>query len=146
MENLIGLSGEIHAFRMLQNTYGASTVSASTWVSGNSAHVFPDNKTDDGKGCDFVVILQGRTHHIEVKASEGESESFTLGSSEIRLAMKLAKKSRRRMKEVFLILRVSNALSAAPSFELLPNPYDQKYQALFVIEEADARVRYRSKS
>ena len=97
-------------------------------------------------GCDFVVALQDRTYHIEVKASEGESESFTLGSSEIRLAMELAKKSRRRRKEIFLILRVSNALSEAPSFQLLQNPYDQKYQTLFVIEEADARVRYRTKS
>lgn len=146
MENLIGLSGEIHAFRMLQNTYGASAVSATSWVSGNSLHVFPDNKSDDGRGCDFVVTLQDRTYHIEVKASEGESESFTLGSSEIRLAMELAKKSRRRRKEIFLILRVSNTLSEAPSFQLLPNPYDQKYQELFVIEEADARVRYRTLS
>ncbi len=146
MENLIGLSGEIHAFRMLQNTYGAAAVSASSWVSGNSSLVFPDNKTDDGKGCDFVIALEGRTYFIEVKASEGDNESFVLGSSEIRLAMELAKKSSRRRKESFLVLRVSNALTATPSFQLLPNPYDQKYQSLFVIEEADARVRYHSKS
>lgn len=145
MENLIGLTGEIHAFRMLQNTYGASAVSASSWVSGNSALVFPDNKTDDGMGCDFVVALQDRTYHIEVKASEGDNENFTLGSSEIRLAMELAKKSSRRRKAIFMVLRVSNALTATPSFQLLPNPYDQKYQSLFVIEEADARVRYQSK-
>jgi|GEM_PF-1170398 len=146
MENLIGLSGEIHAFRMLQNTYGTSAVSPTSWISGNSVHVFPDNKTDDGRGCDFLVTLQDLTYYIEVKASEGESERFTLGSSEIRLAMELAKKSRRQRKEIFLVLRVLNALSEVPSFELLPNPYDHKYQAFFIIEEADARVRYRSKS
>lgn len=145
MENLIGLSGEIHAFRMLQNTYGASAVSASSWVSGNGALVFPDRKTDDGKGCDFVVALQDRTYYIEVKSSEGDNESFTLGSSEIRLAMELGKKRRRRRKETFLVLRCANALTATPSFQLLPNPYDQKYQLLFVIEEADARVGYQSK-
>lgn len=144
MENLIGLSGEIHVFRMLQSTYGASAVSASSWVSGNSALVFPDNKTDDTKGCDFVVGLQGRTYYIEVKSSEGDDESFKLGSSEIRLAMALAK-SRPKRKETFLLLRVSNALTATPSFQLLPNPYDRKYQALFVIEEVDARVRYKSR-
>jgi hypothetical protein len=146
IENLIGLSGEIHAFRMLQNNYGSSAVSASSWVSGNSALVFPDNKTDDGKGCDFVVVLQDRTYYIEVKSSEGDSESFTLGSSEIRLAMELTKKTRQKRKEIFLMLRVSNALTTTPSFQLLPNPYDQKYQSFFVIEEADARVRYRSKN
>ena len=146
MENLVGLSGEIHAFRILQNTYGASVVSASSWVSGNSALVFPDNKTDDGKGCDFVVVLQDRTYYVEVKSSEGDNESFTLGSSEIRLAMELGKKTRRKLKETFLMLRVSNALTTTPLFQLLPNPYDQKYQSLFVIEEADVRVRYRSKN
>lgn len=144
MESLIGLSGEIHAFRMLQSQYGASAVSPPAWVSGNSALVFPDNKTDDGRGCDFVIVLQDRTHYIEVKSSEGAQESFTLGSSEIRLAMELAKKSRKRRKETFVVLRVSNALTAAPSFQLLPNPYDPRYQSLFVIEEADARVRYSS--
>ena len=145
MENLIGLSGEIHAFRMLQSTYGTSAVSASSWVSGNSVHVFPDNNTDDGKGCDLVVVMPGRTYYIEVKASEGDNESFNLGSSEIRLAMELAKSSARRRREVFLVLRVSNALTSTPSFQLLPNPYDPKFQALFVIEDADVRIKYRSK-
>lgn len=146
MESLIGLSGEIHAFRMLQNQYGASAVSPASWVSGNSALVFPDNKTDDGRGCDFVIVLQDRTHYIEVKSSEGDQESFTLGSSEIRLAMELAKKSRKRRKQTFAVLRVLNVLTSAPSFQLLPNPYDSRYQSLFVIEEADARVRYQSSS
>jgi hypothetical protein len=146
MENLVGLSGEIHAFRMLQNTYGTPTVSASSWISGNSSLVFPDNEIDDGKGCDFMIALQDRTYYIEVKASEGDYENFTLGSSEIRLAMELAKKSRRRRKEIFLILRVSNTLTVTPSFQLLPNPYDQKYQTLFDIEEAGTRIRYNSKS
>lgn len=66
MENLIGLSGEIHAFRMLQNTYGTSAVSPTSWISGNSVHVFPDNKTDDGRGCDFIVTLQDLTYYIVV--------------------------------------------------------------------------------
>ncbi|MHB8369079.1 MAG: sacsin N-terminal ATP-binding-like domain-containing protein [Leptospirales bacterium] len=143
MENLIGLSGEIHAFRMLQNTYSASAVSASSWVSGNSALVFPDNSTDDSRGCDFIVTLSDRTYFIEVKSSEGDQESFTLGSSEIRLAMDLAKKSPRRRKEIFLVLRIANALTNTPVFKLLPNPYDARYQPMFFIEEADARVRYK---
>lgn len=146
MENLIGLSGEIHAFRRLQNIYGTSVVSSSSWISGNSNIVFKGNKTDDSKGCDFIVVLKNRTYYIEVKSSEGSNESFTLGSSEIRLAMELVKKSGRKHKGIFLMLRVSNALSTTPSFQLLPNPYDPKYQSCFVIEEADARIRYRSKN
>lgn len=142
METLIGLSGEIHAFRMLQKSYGPSNVHQGTWVSGNSCHVFPDNNSDDGRGCDFVIHHNGKIYCIEVKASQGNDETFKLGSSEIRLSMDLAKKKRNR-KEVFQILHVTNALSEKPSFRLLPNPYDQKYQSYFVVEDADARVRYK---
>lgn len=91
-----------------------------------------------------MIVLDDRTHYIEVKSSEGNQESFTVGSSEIRLAMELTKKSRKRRKETFSVLKVLNALTAEPSFQLLPNPYDPRYQSLFVIEEADARVRYQS--
>jgi len=142
MENLIGLSGEIHAFRLLQQSYGASVVHSGTWVSGNSSFVYPDNKVDDGRGCDFVILHEGKTFCVEVKASQGEDESFKLGSSEIRLATDMAKKKRNR-NEIFQILHVTNALSEKPSFRLLPNPYDQRYQSYFVVEDADARVRYR---
>jgi hypothetical protein len=142
MENLIGLSGEIHAFRLLQKSYGASVVHSGTWISGNSSFVYPDNKVDDGHGCDFIILHDGKTFCVEVKASQGDDGSFKLGSSEIRLAMDLAKNKRNR-NDVFQILHITNALSENPSFRLLPNPYDQRYQSYFVVEDADARVRYR---
>ena len=145
MENIIGLSGEIHAFRMLLKNYGSSVVHQGAWVSGNSNHVFPENKADDGRGCDFVINHNGKTYCIEVKASQGDDETFKLGSSEIRLSMDLAKKKKTR-KEIFQILHVTNALTKNPSFRLLPNPYDQKYQSYFVVEDADARVRYKHSS
>lgn len=142
LDELIGLTGEIHAFRMLQQKYGSSVVSASNWVSENSLYVYPDNKVSDGMGCDFLLELEGRICHIEVKASSSDDESFLFGSSEINLALRLAGSSRRRRKETFLILHVSNALSVSPSFQLLPNPYERQYASMFVIDEANARVRY----
>ena len=142
LDELIGLTGEIHAFRMLQQQYGSSVVSASNWVSENSLYVYPDNKVSDGIGCDFLLELEDRLCHIEVKSSSGDDEGFFLGSSEINLALRLAGTSRRRRKEAFLILHVSNALSLTPSFQLLPNPYERQYASLFVIDEANARVRY----
>jgi hypothetical protein len=144
MENLIGLSGEIHAYRVLQQQYGSAVVSSSSWISSNSAAVGVNSlkETDDGRGCDFIVQLHGSSYFIEVKSSEGDQEIFTLGSSEIRLAMDLAKKSRKRRNGAFVVLRVLNALSKQPTFQLLPNPYDSRYQGNFVIEEAEARVRY----
>ena len=147
MESLIGLAGEIHAFRMLQSHYGTHVVSAPCWISGNSAiaRLNPREKTDDSKGCDLIIPLDGQTFHIEVKASQGDDASFTLGSSEVRLAMELTSRPKRRKKDVFKILCVSNALTSRPIFRMLPNPYDPRYQSLFALEEAGARVRYRQK-
>ena len=144
MENLIGLSGEIHAYRMLQTVYGSSAVSASSWISENSLSVYPDNKVSDSRGCDFEIIVLDRTFYIEVKSTEGDSDSFKMGSSEIRLALELARR-RRRAKEAYLIMHISNVLTPTPSFRLLPNPYDERNSSLFTIEDADARISYRPK-
>lgn len=140
------MAGEIHAFRRLQSQYGAAVVTSSSWISRISVSAFPENASfaDDGAGCDFRFMTEeGTTFHIEVKSSVGEDESFVLGSSEIRLAMELARPKRRRQKDRFLILRVLNSMSGQPTFQVLPNPYDGRYTALFDIVEAGARVRYR---
>jgi hypothetical protein len=142
MEDLIGLAGEIHAFRMLQRTYGSSVVNQFTWISGYSNYVFPDKNSDDNRGCDFVIPLKKTTFCIEVKASQGDDDTFNLGSSETRLAMELAE-NRKRRKEIFLVLHVTDALAENPIFRLLPNPYDMRYRSLFAIEDADTRVRYK---
>jgi len=80
---------------------------------------------------------------VEVKATAGNDEMFTLGSSEIRLAMEIGAKGKRRG-EIFILVHVKNALSPQPTTVVLPNPYDPKHTGLFSIEEADARVRYRA--
>lgn len=79
---------------------------------------------------------------VEIKSSDGEPESFTLGSSEIRLAMEAVSSKARRAREVFVVLRVRNALTSSPMFDVLPNPYDSRYADYFKVEEAGARIRY----
>lgn len=143
MEELIGLSGEIHAFRMLQHTYGTPVLSASAWVSGNSRYVFPNNEYNDGLGYDFTFSVDRRTYFVEVKSTNGEDVTFTLGSSEIQRAKEQARGGRRRRREVFVILRVTKATSTEPCFQILPNPYDPRYEQLFMVDQADARVTYR---
>ena len=98
---------------------------------------------DDAAGCDFRFVVNGKTHHIEVKSSSGADEMFTLGSSEIRLAMQLSKSKRSRRKGLFLLVRVLNALSERPVFQLLPILTDERFRSLYDIVEAGARVRYR---
>jgi hypothetical protein len=142
VDELVGLAGEIFVYQMLQQRYGSDVVSSSSWVSENSKYVFPHNQADDGRGCDFAFTVKGKLHRIEVKSSSGDDESFTLGSSEISLAMELASKKRGR-REVFMLIHVKNALSKTPQAVVLPNPYEANSAGLFSIEKADARVRYR---
>jgi hypothetical protein len=145
VDELVGLAGEIFVYQMLRQRYGSDVVSSSSWVSENSKYVFPHNKADDGRGCDFAFTIKGTLHRIEVKSSSSDDESFTLGSSEISLAMELASKKRGR-RELFMLVHVKNALSAAPQAVVLPNPYDPRSAGMFSIEKADARVRYKPKT
>ncbi len=144
VDELIGLAGEIFVYRMLQQTYGIDVISPSAWVSENSWRVYPLNTADDKLGCDFAFTFKGRSYRIEVKSTAGDDEAFTLGSSEIRLAMDLGRPGKRR-RATFLLVHVRQALSASPRAVILPNPYDPKFAGQFGIEEADARVRYRVK-
>lgn len=144
VEETIGLAGEIFVFRMLRQRYGEDAVSASAWVSENSRYVYEANAVNDGYGCDFAFAVKGRQFRVEVKATQGDGDVFSLGSSEIALAMEIAGKTKRR-KETFLIVHVKDALSTSPKAVVLPNPYDPASEGLFRIEEAEARVRYRSR-
>ncbi|MEO8805814.1 MAG: hypothetical protein ABI433_07015 [Burkholderiaceae bacterium] len=141
LEDLIGLAGEIHVYRMLRQQYGEDAVPSSAWISENSQRVFRFNQTDDARGCDFAFTVKGRQYRVEVKASAGDDEIFTMGSSEIRLAMDIRTRGKRR-REVFVMVHVKNALSQHPTAVVLPNPYDPKHVGTFNIEEAGARVRY----
>lgn len=142
MENLIGLFGEIHAYRMLRKTYGEQVVNKTSWISSNSTKVYSDNKPDDGYGCDFVLSVKNRRYFIEVKATQGTDDSFEMGSSEVELAMEMTKKSNNR-KGKFLIVHVTNALSNTPECRVLNNPFDQNFQRYFSIDNAGVRIRYK---
>lgn len=142
VDQAVGLAGEMYVFRMLRLHYGEEAVSASAWISENSRYVYEANPADDGFGCDFKFSAKGRQYRVEVKATQGDADVFSLGSSEIALAMEIAGKTKRR-KETFLIVHVKNVLSVSPNAVVLPNPYDPGSEGLFRIEEAEARVRYR---
>jgi len=145
VDELIGLAGEIYVFEMLRHKYGADVVTASSWISSNSRHVFEDNPANDGAGCDFAFTSGGRSYKVEVKASAGDEPAFTLGSSEIALAMELAKRKKGR-RDRFVLVHVRNALSASPEAVVLPNPYNSDGTGVFRIDQADARIRYHEKT
>jgi hypothetical protein len=141
LEVFIGLCGEIHVFRFLRRMYGADSVPPSAWLSENSRKMFPSNLANDGMGCDFSFTKEGITHRVEVKATTGTDPSFILGSSEIRLAMKIAT-SPESHNEVFSLIHVQNALSINPKPIVLPNPYSPVHAQNFRIGDANVRIRY----
>lgn len=138
MKDLVGLAGEIHAFRALKKSYGVESVGPSSWISENSRREYPENSTDDGFGCDFKIYKNGKVHYVEVKGTLAEEEAFELGSSEVELAIDSAN----RRKKEFVVMHVLNALGDAPTIRLLPNPYDRKHRDKYQFEEAGLRVRY----
>lgn len=142
VDELVGLVGEIFVFRRLQLQFKPA-ISSDAWVSKNSQYAFPNNAGDDSLGYDIGFTVNGTSYRVEVKATAGDDESFTLGSSEIRLAQELGA-AKKRKRPIYLVAHVKQALSASPSVVILPNPFDPKYSGLFSISDADARLRYRS--
>jgi len=139
-KDLVGLAGEIHAFRALRKHYGIETVGPSSWLSENSRHKYPENTANDSFGCDFKIHKDGKTYFIEVKATKSDAEVFELGPSEVKLAIDYAS----GRKKEFLILHVLYALSDSPKFRFLPNPYKRKHRNKYRFEEAGLRVRYKT--
>lgn len=78
----------------------------------------------------------------KVKASAGDDQTFTLGSSEIALAMELGSRKKGRRSR-FILVHVKRALSSSPQPVVLPNPYGPTGTDVFRIDQADARVHYR---
>lgn len=138
MKNLVGLAGEIHAYRILRKKYGSTIVNPSSWISENSTLKFPGNFVSDDYGCDFKIKHNKKTYFLEVKATQGDEEVFELGLSEIRRAVEVAN----RRKEKFIIFHITDALSDSPKFRFLPNPYDKKYSKLYRIFNAGLKIQY----
>lgn len=141
MKNLVGLTGEIHAYRVLRKKYGSSIVNPSSWISENSTYKFPGNSVSDNFGCDFKIKQNKKTYFIEVKATQGDEEIFELGLSEIKRAVEVAN----RRKEKFIICHITEALSDSPKFQFLPNPYDKKYTKAYRIFNAGLKIQYQKK-
>jgi len=142
MKNLVGLAGEIHAYRVLRKKYGAAVVNPSSWVSENSTYVFPGNSVSDDYGCDFKFQYGKKIFYIEVKATQGDEEVFDLGLSEIKKAVEVSN----RRKGKYIICHITNALSEEPIFQFLPNPYDRKYSKSYRIFNAGLRIQYQKRT
>ena len=124
LPELVGIVGEMHAFRFLEAEFGDS-VKTSAWVSESRTKVEPlldgeEDLTSDSLGYDFRFTHDHMTWCVEVKATTGDGTGFGLPPSELNAAARIAP----RRNERWRILRVTKALSERPECYWLPNPFE----------------------
>ena len=145
---VVGIVGEMHAFRYLQKEFGGRSVRASAWVSESRLKVWPllegeKDEISDGYGFDFRFTHRGIRWHVEVKATKGDDTSFDLGISEIETATRIA--GRRGNTWRWRILRVRRTLTAEPVIDWLPNPFEEGFQKHYRLHRGGMGVSYAPK-
>lgn len=143
LRELVGVVGEMHAFRFLRTEFGADIVTRDAWLSEIRLKVLPlvpeePDDTSDGHGFDFRFRYRRKLWHVEVKATTGNDPQFDLGISEIEAASRLA----RTQGSEWRILRIGNALTGEPEFEWLPNPFQDGFRKHFRLRKGGMMVSY----
>ena len=142
---VIGIVGEMHAYRYLRGEFGGRAIRPRAWVSESRLKVYPlvegeKDEISDGHGFDFRFNHDGIRWHVEVKATKGEETSFDLGITEIEEATSIAR--RRGNAWRWRILRVRNALSAEPQINWLPNPFEEGFRKHYRLHRGGMIVSY----
>ena len=146
LRELIGIIGEMRAYRFLRQKFGDDSITQDTWVSKIRLKALPLverelDKTSDGHGFDFQFSHQNRRWHIEVKSTIGDDSQFELGISEIEAATRFA----RERGGIWKILRIRNVLSVEPAFDWLPNPFEEGFKEYFHLQQGGMRISYMRK-
>ena len=142
---MVGVVGEIHAYRYLRKEFGGRAVQARAWVSETRLKVLPlvgrePDGTSDGHGFDFRFSHEDIGWRVEVKATKGDEPSFDLGISEIQAATEIARRASEKLR--WRILRLRNALSEHPEFDWLPNPFEDGFRSRFRLHQRGMVVSY----
>ena len=141
LPELVGIVGEMHAFRFLDTNFGIDT---GAWVSESRTKVESlldgeEDVTSDSLGYDFRFTHDRVTWCVEVKATTGDGTGFDLPPSEVDAAARIAP----RRNERWRILRVTKALTRKPECYWLPNPFEPgPGERLRLRREGGATVEY----
>ena len=141
LRELVGIVGEMHAFRFLRDKFG---IDESAWVSESRTKVVrlldgEEDVASDSLGYDFRFTRDRVTWCVEVKATNGDGTGFGLPTSELGAATRIA----RRRNERWRILRVTKALARKPECYWLPNPFEPgPGERLRLRREGGATVEY----
>ena len=146
LRELVGIVGEMHAYRFLCHEFRSAAITPDAWISEIRLQVLPlvagePDNTSDSYGYDFRFTHRRTRLHVEIKATAGDETQFDLGISEIGAATRLARGRGDRWR----ILRVRQALSSSPEFDWLPNPFQEGFKQHFRLHQGGMRVSYRRK-
>ena len=144
MAVIVGIVGEMHAYRYLQKEFGHHAVTPDAWVSANRLKALPlvagePDRTDDSLGFDFCFRSNDVRWHVEVKSTMEDNQQFELGITQINEATRLAKGEPNNR---WRILRIRDALSCQPKFEWLPNPWHDGSARHYRLLKGGIRVSY----
>ena len=141
LPELVGIVGEMHAFRFLQSRF--KKTDEHSWVSEFRTKVLPlrpreVDQTSDSLGYDFRFTYAGKTWCVEVKSTTDHGTSFDLSSGQIATASRIAV----RKDERWRILRVRKALSKRPECDWLANPFESGAGQRLRLRQGSMTVRY----
>ena len=140
LPELVGIVGEIHAFRFLRSKF---KIDEHAWVSEFRTKVLPlregeMDETSDSLGYDFRFAYERKTWCVEVKATTEDGTSFDLSSGEIASASRIAP----RKDERWRILRVRRVLGKQPRYDWLPNPFEPGAGQRLRLRQGSVTVQY----
>lgn len=140
LPELVGIVGEMHAFRFLQSTF---KIKEHHWVSEFRTKVLPLRKgeidrTSDSLGYDFRFTYANETWCVEVKSTTDHGTSFDLSSGQIATASRIAAGKDQRWR----ILRVRKALSTRPECDWLANPFEPGAGQRLRLRQGSMTVQY----
>ena len=142
---MVGILGEMQAYRFLKEEFGGRSVRASAWVSELRLKALPvvEGEKDEisyGLGFDFRFNHGGIRWHVEMKATKGEEPTFDLRISEVDAATRIARRRGKTWR--WRILRVRNALSKKPEVDWLPNPFEEGFKTYYRLHRGGMVVSY----
>ena len=136
---LIGQLGECAVYHWLRKILPKQNINRA-WKSTNKTQI-TGRSGDDGLGYDFIVSYRKQKWQIEVKASLGDPQSFSMGETEVRAAREAA---RSRSGVQYRIAYVSNLSNTKPiDIEMLPNPMTEEGGRVFQLRGQGIRYGFK---
>ena len=151
LPELVGIVGEMHAFRFLKSKFN---IDKYAWVSEFRTKVLPlgdgeKDETSDSYGYDFRFTYddkdpqidgdkRARRWYVEVKATTEDGTSFDISAGQLAVARRVAASNDERWR----ILRVRRALSKQPECDWLPNPFESDAGQRLRLRQGSMTVEY----